>query len=263
MNKKREIFLLAFLVLLLIAVNYRFLDSKVTEFLEESDIAVVERVIDGDTIVVENNTHIRLLGINTPEKGEKYYSEAKSFLEMIILNKTVKLKYGSEKQDKYGRTLAYVLVDEKNVNKEMVDEGYANFYFPSGKDSYYNSFAKAWGHCLENNKYLCEKSQTECSRCVELKELNVKEQRIVLYNNCSFSCSLNGWTIKDEGRKKFVFPDFKLESRREISVIVGNWTDDADSLYWKGEEYVWTQTGDTMFLRDEEGKLVVWKSVNY
>jgi len=136
MNRKRGIFFLAILVLLFIVINYEFLDEKITGLIEESDMVVVQRVIDGDTIVVDNDTHVRLLGINTPEKGEKYYKEAKEFLEMVSLNKTIKLKYGKDKTDLYGRTLAYIFMDDANVNKDLVDEGYANLYFPSGKDAY-------------------------------------------------------------------------------------------------------------------------------
>lgn len=262
MDKKREIFLLVFLIILLIGINYRFIDSQVTDFLDESDYATVERIIDGDTIVVDNDTHVRLLGINTPEKGELYYSEAKEFLNMVAINKTVLLKYGNEKYDKYGRVLAYVFIEDANVNKEMVDEGYANFYFPSGKDIYYNSFVNAWKHCLTNNKFLCEKSEDECASCIELKELNVKNQSVILYNNCSFDCNLAGWDIKDEGRKKLIFPDFILNSKEYVSVIVGNKSNTDSILYWKGEDYVWTSTGDTLFLRDDKGKLVLWREIN-
>ena len=260
MNRKRGIFFLAILVLLFIVINYEFLDEKITGLVEESNLVVVQRVIDGDTIVVDNDTHVRLLGINTPEKGEKYYKEAKEFLEMVSLNKTIKLKYGKDKTDLYGRTLAYIFIDDANVNKELVDEGYANFYFPSGKDAYYVGFFKAWEHCLANNKYLCEKSQDECANCIELKRLDVEKQTLVLYNNCSFSCSLNVWTIKDEGRKKFTFNDYILNSNEQVSVVVGNKTDTESILYWRDEEYVWTSSGDTLFLRDEEGRLVLWES---
>ncbi len=209
MGRKKEVFILALFILIFLALNYGFLDTKVIEFLEESDTAIVKRVIDGDTIVTEEDVHVRLLnsqpplqnphltsvrllGINTPEKGEKYYSDAKEFLEMVSLNKTVTLKYGKEKEDRYGRTLAYIFIDGKNVNKELVDEGYANFYFPSGKDEYYSDFFRAWEHCLVNNKYLCEKSNEECARCVELAGWETGKQILVLYNNCSFSCSLKG-----------------------------------------------------------------------
>ncbi len=259
MNRKRGIFFLVILVLIFFAVNYGFLNEKITGFAEESDTGIVERVVDGDTAIINGNS-TRLLGVNTPERGEKYYQEAKSFLEMVALNKTVKLVYGGERRDRYGRVLAYIFIDGKSVNKELVDEGYANFYFPSGKDSYYSSFVKAWEHCLANNKYICEKSTDECAKCVELKKLDVAKQEIIFYNNCSFSCSLNVWTIKDEGRKKFIFGNFILEANEEVSVVVGNKTNTENTLYWRNEEYVWTQGGDTLFLRDEEGKLVLWKN---
>ena len=99
MKRKKEIILLCVLVFLLFVLNYNFVDNAIVKFLDESETAVVERIIDGDTIVVGNDTHVRLLGINTPEKGEKYYNEAKGFLEMIILNKTIELKFGRKKYD--------------------------------------------------------------------------------------------------------------------------------------------------------------------
>lgn len=259
MNKRREIFFLVFLIFLLFALNYKFIDNAIINFLEESEKGIVERVIDGDTIVVNNDTHVRLLGINTPEKGEKYYNEAKNFLGNLTLNKTVKLEYIGDKYDKYGRTLAYILLDEKNINSEIVKNGFANLYIYD-KDKYTSDLKRAWSECLMKNTNLCEKSDDECAKCVELKELDVKSQRVILYNNCSFECNLNGWTMKDEGRKKFVFNDLILKSNKQISIIVGNKTNTDDVLYWHDEEYVWTSSGDTLFLRDEEGKLVMWRT---
>ena len=259
MNKKKEVFLLVFLILLLFAINYRFLDSKFTEFLEESDFGIVERIVDGDTLIVNGNS-TRLLGINTPERGEKYYNEAKSFLSETTLNKTVELKKSNEDKDRYNRLLRYVFIDEKNIDLELVKQGFANLYFPSGKDIYYNNFRNAWEECLIKNINLCEKSSDECAKCVELKELNVKTQTITLYNNCTLDCNLDEWSIKDEGRKKFIFNDFILNSRSEVNIIVGNKTNRDDILFWNDEEYVWTSSGDTLFLRDEEGGLVVWRN---
>ncbi len=259
MNRKRNIFLLIFLILLLFSINYRFLDTKIVEFLDESDFGIVERVIDGDTIVVNNNTHVRLLGINTPEKGERYYQEAKDYLSEIILNKTVKLEYGTERYDKYERVLAYILIGESDINSEIVRNGLANLYIYNS-DKYTKELKQAWSECIIKNKNLCEKSQTQCADCIELKELDIKKQEVILYNNCSFSCNLNKWTIKDEGRKKFIFNGFILNSKKEVKIIVGNKTNSNDMLYWNDEEYVWTSSGDTLFLRDEQGKLVLWRN---
>lgn len=261
MSKSKKIKLLIFLILLLIGVNYNFIDNFLKKTFIETETGVVERVIDGDTIVLyENDSHVRMLGINTPEKGEEYSAEAKQFLEMVILNKTIELKFGKQKYDLYKRKLAYVFLNEKDINLELVYEGYANFYFPSGKDSYYEDFARAWGHCLENGKYLCEKSKDECSSCVILKNLDYKTQEAVFSNICGFDCNLTNWKIKDEGRKNFIFPNFILSSNKEIKIIAGNKTNNANELFWKGEEYVWTKTGDTLFLRDDKGKLVLWKN---
>jgi len=235
---------------------YPFLDAKLQGFLISSDTAFIDRIIDGDT-VESNGTSIRLLGINTPERGEKYYSEAKKFLENLVLNETVRLEYGKEREDRYRRTLAYLYLGNENINKKLIEKGYANIYFPSGRDIYYNEFAQAWEECSEN---LCKPSQDRCASCVKLTKFDYENEIIILKNICNFDCELTDWTIKDEGRKKYPFAGFNLESLEEVEILVGEGKDDESTLYWKGETYVWTRTGDSLFLRDGEGKLVLWES---
>jgi len=46
--------------------------------------AIVPRIIDGDTIELQNGERVRLLGINTPEKGQPYYEEATNRLQELI-----------------------------------------------------------------------------------------------------------------------------------------------------------------------------------
>jgi len=257
-KKKRIIIAIILLAIALILKFYAPLDTKLEGFLISSETAYIDRVIDGDTIK-SNETSIRLLGINCPEKGEKYYSEAGEFLENLVLNETVKLEFSKDKKDLYGRTLAYIFIEKENINLDLVKEGFANFYFPSGRDMHYNEFKEAWERCIKENKNLCEKSEDKCAECVELKEFDYKEEIITLYNNCGFGCDMAGWDIKDEGRKHFVFSNFILESGKEVRIITGEGEDNKENLYWKGETYVWTRTGDTLFLRDDVGKLVLWE----
>lgn len=259
MEKRKQIFLLIFLILLLFTINYPFLDKKVENFLTNSKVVKIDRVIDGDTVVF-NKTSVRLLGINSPERNEPYYLEAKEFLEELILNKTVRLDFGKEKYDRYNRLLAYISLNQENINLKLVEQGFANFYFPSGKDARYNDFLASWEKCIESNKDLCELSKNICSECIELKDLNVKAQEIIFYNKCDFDCSLNGWNIKDEGRKNFFFPEFILNRDKEVKIIVGEGINNEENLFWKNEEYVLTSTGDTIFLRDSKGKLILWES---
>ena len=83
-------------------------------------------------VVLNSGEHVRLLGINTPERGELYYSEAKEFLEREVLGKVVYLERNGK--DKYYRDLGYLFsITGENINSKIVEEGYANYYFPSLK----------------------------------------------------------------------------------------------------------------------------------
>jgi micrococcal nuclease len=254
MENKRIILIV--LGLILFATFYSQIDNFLKEEFEQIKFAKVERVIDGDTIIAEGQT-IRLLGINTPEKGEKYYNESRFFLEKEILNKTVELKFGKEKKDLYNRTLAYIFIADKNINQEMISNGFANAYFSSGKDYYFPLFLKTWKSCVEREINYCAKSKNICANCIILKELDYEKQKVTLKNICGISCNLTKWKIKDEGRKKFVFPEFILEPNKEISIIVGK-NKIEGVLIWEREDYVWTKAGDTLFLRDPEDKLILW-----
>lgn len=258
-GKRKDVYLLVILIAVLFIIDYSWLDSQLIKFLGEVEHGIVNRVIDGDTVEI-NGSSVRLLGINSPERGEQYYAEAKEFMEKETLNKSVGIKYGRDKKDKYGRTLAYLYKDGENINLRLVEEGLANYYFPSEKARHYPDFAEAWQRCLKKNINLCEKSREVCAKCIKLKHFNHQEQEVVFKNQCSFNCDLTGWRIKDEGRKKFIFPDFILNAGKEIKIVVGGGKDTPQTLFWIGKNYVWTDTGDTLFLRDSAGRLVFWES---
>ncbi len=246
MEKKKGKLLLVCLIVLLIAINYNFINSFLIKKFDSKEVVFVERVIDGDTVVV-NGSSMRLLGINTPEKNEIGYEEAKEFLENLVLDKDIKIeKFG---KDLYYRDLVYLFdFSGRNINLEIVENGFGNYYFPEGKDKYYKNFVSAWEKCLDENINLCEKSSVSYADCISVKEWNIKEDKVILENVCDFDCDLNKWEIKDEGRKKFIFENFVLKSFSEIEISAEDFN----------KTYVWTKTGDTIFIRDNLGKLVFW-----
>lgn len=254
--KNKKIFS-AVLFLILFVLAYSPLDDFLEKEFGQSSIVHVERIVDGDTIELEDGRKVRLLGINTPEKGEIYYEEAKKFLENELLNKTAELKLGKEEKDLYNRTLGYIFLQGENINKKIIAEGFANAYFPSGKDAYSLSFLEEWKKCVEKSINYCENSKNICKNCIQLKELDYDSQKAIFKNICGIDCNMTNWQIKDEGRKKFVFPNFILEPNQEITVIVGG-NELEGKLLWKRKDYVWTKAGDTLFLRDSEGRLVLW-----
>jgi len=94
------------------------------------DLKVVY-IYDGDTVKLSNGEKIRYIGIDTPEMNynnppaEYFAQEAKKYNAKLVLGKKVKLDFDVVKRDKYGRLLAYVYVNEKFINQEMIEHGYA------------------------------------------------------------------------------------------------------------------------------------------
>lgn len=93
------------------------------------------RVIDGDTIVLDEDETVRLIGVDTPEskdprKGVQYFAEeASQFLRRLIEGKPIRLEYDQERVDKYGRTLAYLYQEHGTcVNSEIIRQGFGMAY---------------------------------------------------------------------------------------------------------------------------------------
>ncbi len=92
------------------------------------------RVIDGDTIILKGVGKVRLIGVNAPEikdrhRGvQRFGMESTIFTEQNLLGKQVRLEYDVTRVDKFGRTLAYVYVDDTFFNAELVKQGYALVY---------------------------------------------------------------------------------------------------------------------------------------
>jgi micrococcal nuclease len=88
----------------------------------------VIRVIDGDTIVIEGDIHVRYIGMDTPEmlsQPELFAIEATQANRTLVEGKMIRLEKDISETDKYGRLLRYVYVDDTFVNAELVRLGYA------------------------------------------------------------------------------------------------------------------------------------------
>jgi len=108
--------------------------------------ARVKRVVDGDTLLLENGERVRLIAVDTPEsvhpkKPVEYFGkEASAFTKKMLEGEKVLLVYdqnsaATKHRDRYGRLLAYVYRERDNLdfNAELVKQGYAQVYtrFPT------------------------------------------------------------------------------------------------------------------------------------
>ncbi|ADF65060.1 nuclease [Salmonella enterica subsp. enterica serovar Enteritidis] len=96
----------------------------------EADITgKIVRVLDGDTVeILAGNvaTRVRLNGIDAPEKAQPFGQRSRQALTAIVGGKTV-LAVG-EKRDRYGRLLATLILDGRDINATQVYSGMAWVY---------------------------------------------------------------------------------------------------------------------------------------
>lgn len=101
----------------------------------EEPTYVVTHVVDGDTIDLDSGDTVRLVGIDTPERGECGFGPAQSAMKRLVLGKEVTLVESDEDADKYGRLLRYVEVGDLDVGLRMIRKGLAIARYDS-RDGY-------------------------------------------------------------------------------------------------------------------------------
>jgi micrococcal nuclease len=116
-----------------------------------SNTYIISKVIDGDTFVLSNGEHVRLVGIDTPESrinaklerdNKRTGEDAKTVIEMgkkateftrkLVEGKKVYLEYDIQQRDRYGRLLAYVYLIDKTDTDEALLEMAGLLNVPSG-----------------------------------------------------------------------------------------------------------------------------------
>jgi micrococcal nuclease len=93
-------------------------------------------VTDGDTIGVLKDgkeIKIRFDGIDCPEMGQDFGNKAKRFTSDLVFGKVVEVR--QKDIDKYGRTVARIIVDGKDVSLELVKAGLAWHYKQYSSDA--------------------------------------------------------------------------------------------------------------------------------
>ncbi len=229
MTPKRKLGLTLLIILTgILYWNYtsQFIEPSRQEF-------IVERIVDGDTIVLNNSEKVRLLGINTPEKEMLFSNEAGDFLKDQILNQTILLE--RTEGDRYGRVLGYVFNNNQNINELILENGLANLYY-YGEDKYYSDMEAAEKQARKNDKGIWQRSKNYgCLEIIEwtwLDESDSDSEKLILKNNCDVKLSL---LAKDDATHIYE----KALGAREI------WTLETKDI--------WNDKGDSLYIWDEEG----------
>ncbi|MFB6212753.1 MAG: lamin tail domain-containing protein [Candidatus Magasanikbacteria bacterium] len=244
-------------------------DSQKTEKGNNLKTATVTYVIDGDTVKLDSGEKVRLLGINTPESGQPYFSEARDKMVELVEDKQVKLERDVTNRGRYGRLLRYIWVGDTLVNAKIARLGFAKSYSKPPDIKYQKKILEAVRYARENDLGLWNKpSDSEKNKKITILNFepnapgndnkNKTREYFALKNEGTESINLDGWTARDEANKTFTFPDVVLEPNSKITVRSGCGESSTTTLYWCADEYaVWNNSGDTLFLRNPQGELVL------
>jgi micrococcal nuclease len=132
--KSRGSYLLLILLGIVLLRPWESLDGLWEDEPAASAVVQVTRVVDGDTVEVVldgREEDVRYIGVDTPETvkpGEPvqcFGPQASAFNHRTVEGRRVRLVFGAERRDVYGRLLAYVYLDGRFVNAELVRRGLA------------------------------------------------------------------------------------------------------------------------------------------
>jgi endonuclease YncB( thermonuclease family) len=179
--------------------------------------AIVTEVVDGDTVFLDDQRQVRLVGIQAPKlplgragyKAWPFAEEAKVELEKLILGKRVELRYGGRRMDRHRRTLAHLFLDGGGwVQGRLLSTGLARVY----------TFA-------DNRKLAAEMYGFE--RAARSRRLGIWSDGYYAIRNTDFAESDTGTFQVVEGRvfgaarvRSRVYLNFSSDWRTDFTVVV-------------------------------------------
>ena len=245
--------------------------------------ARVVGIVDGDTIDVEiggETYRLRYIGVNTPERDQPLYREAKEANRALVMGREVRLVRDVSETDGYGRLLRYVWVGDTFVNGELVRRGFAQ------ASTYPPDVARQAELGALQREAIAERRgmwagagptvppaerapggagagaiavDAGCSQFDAPGNDNqaLESEWVCIANRGAGPIDLTGWVLQDAGVAAFIFPQFGLESGARVRVRTGCGADGVEDLYWchEGRSAVWNNGGDSVRLFDAAGNL--------
>lgn len=197
----------------------------------------VIKVIDGDTIELENGQRVRYIGIDTPETVDPrkpvqcFGMEASGKNKELVESKTIRLEKDVSETDKYGRLLRYVYVGSIFVNDYLIKEGFAHASSYPPDIKYQNQFRES--------------------------EIQAQSQNIGLWSSCQGQTS--------QAAPVDQAACFISSSRETSPLIKGNISSSGDKIYHvPGQKYydktvIDTARGEKWFCTEEEATGAGWR----
>ena len=241
----------------------------------------VVEVVDGDTIVIERDgtpERVRIVGINTPESGECLADAAGERLAELVADGPIELIRDTSDIDSFGRLLRYVETgvetgsERIDVGATLVAEGLAiaRRYEPDvARAATYERLQDAartdriglWAPDACGTATIAsgviEVTVNADPPGDDTDALN--GEWVEFTNTTGDEIDLDGFTVADESASnRFTFDNAAIAPLGTLRLVTGCDTDTDTVVHWCATgSAVWNNDGDTVFLRDRSGNIVV------
>lgn len=238
----------------------------------------VSAVADGDTLTVTRRSTtltVRLIGINAPESGECLAAQAEGALRTLVQDGPLRLVRDVSATDQYGRALRYVVTpDGRDAGAVLVRRGLAlaRPYPPdtARSDRYARIEARARAERIGLwAPDACGPATVGADISITLRadadgddNLNLNDEWVQFTNVGRRPLVMTGWGVADtSATHRYTFGRLVLDPGRTVTLFTGCGTDTRRERYWcSTRSAVWNNDGDTVFLRDGSGNLIVSES---
>lgn len=246
-------------------------DSPLTDAIVLEEVEVM-RVEDGDSMVVLRqgiDEHVRLQGINAPERDECLGDEARSSLEALVGERpAIGLLDSGEahNRDQYGRLLAHVFADGVYVNQRQIEIGHA--IAMSTDQPFREEIFVAEEQAQTSEVGLWSPASCGGGPIPDLVIVRVdsnppgpddeamNDEQVFIRNDGDERVDMHGFVLRDESTvNRYVFGTVVLEPDDEIAVASGC-DPGGSSLAWCAESPIWNNAGDTALLLDPDGRVI-------
>lgn len=223
----------------------------------------VARVIDGDTILLDDGRKVRYAGINAPEQGDPGFRESMQANNLLVGGKEVRLEFGRRRTEKHERLLAYVYVGRLLVQGELVKQGWALVTRSQSLPRYRQILQKYQEEAKLAGRGIWVKGEHRGKLIVvevhprESARSNPNDEYVFFKNVGATPLVLTGWSISDEANQSYLVPQFVLGSGKTFTLYTGSGKNTDQALYWGRRKTVWNKGGDTVIIKDSTGHLVM------
>lgn len=239
--------------------------------------AVIE-VIDGDTVRVQGPMGawtVRLIGINAPEDGECFADRAARELARLVTDAPLRLVSGETDLDRFGRRLRYVeTASGADVGAELVRDGFALAVRYEPDTARNDEYERLQVEAQQAGRGLW--APDACGPATEVANIevtiwpdapgddssNLNGEWVRFTNEGTAPLDLDGWVVADESAShRYTFRGLVLPPGGSVTLFSGCGVDTPTERYWCNvSSAVWNNSGDTVFLRDPDGNLVIAKT---